>query len=514
MTMETRGVRAHVPALLRHWLPAGWRLPRWWPVILLPPLGIVLGEAVVEDPTRVVFLMFGGLVFLTALLFPGLFHQLFVYSMLALLAGYAFFGRTFAHLGAPPLFVGELVLLLGFLSVIMNPRRWAALQSPIAWAYLAFASWGALQAIPYLPVYGMDVARDSVLWGYGAFALLIPAFVGRPGWAEPFLERYGRWVPALILWLPVGLLIGRLFPQLLPHAEGSGQLMELVKPGAGGVHLAGAAAFFLLGLHRYRGGRQRPTPLGSDTWLAGACIGAFIAISVFGRGGALATIVGVLIVIWFRPVVAIPRMMLVGGLAVGLASLLLALNVSVELGRRDFSVYQVTSNLVSIFGDAPDDQKNLAQTRDWRLRWWTKIIDYTVHGPYFWTGKGFGVSLPIDDGIKEDTYNRSPHNAHMTVLARTGVPGLALWLLFLATFGTSVLRACLRAWRQGQERWARIYVWLLAYWVAALVAMTFGVYLEGPYGGIWFWSLVGLGIALLQSGPPPTLRAGRTVGAA
>jgi hypothetical protein len=37
--------------------------------------------------------------------------------------------------------------------------------------------------------------------------------------------------------------------------------------------------------------------------------------------------------------------------------------------------------------------------------------------------------------------------------------------------------------------------WIFAYWLAALVNASFDVYLEGPQGGIWFWSVIGLGIA-------------------
>ena len=48
---------------------------------------------------------------------------------------------------------------------------------------------------------------------------------------------------------------------------------------------------------------------------------------------------------------------------------------------------------------------------------------------------------------------------------------------------------------------------ILAFWIAFLIHMSFGVYLEGPQGGIWFWSVMGLGIAALElqkSIPPPT----------
>jgi hypothetical protein len=493
------------PSTLRRHLPgfllsgSRLRVPRGWFYLLLIPVVIVVAQGVVNNPAMILVGMSGTLVLATAAMYPMFFPRIFIASLGLLLCGYTFFGRAFAHVGVPPVFVGEVVLTVGLFGMLNTRRRWAAFRSPIIWVYLVFAGWGAARAIPYLPRYGVDVLRDSVLWAYGAFAILIPALVVRPGWLSAFLERYARWVPVLVLWLPAGLLIGHMYPHLLPQAQSSGEEMELVKPSGAGVHLAGAATFFLLGLHRIPGHRRAGEPLGSEWIFAGAGIVAFIAIAVFGRGGALSVLVAVFVVMVFRPVVAIPRMVLVGGLAVGTAFLFLALNVSIELGRRDFSVYQLTSNLMSIVGDTPDDEKNLTETRDWRLRWWTKIIDYTVYGPYFWTGKGFGVSLPIDDGIKEDTFNRSPHSAHMTVLARMGVPGEVIWLSLLSTFGVSMLAAYLRARRLAQEWWARLNLWILVYWLAFLVAASFGVYLEGPYGGICFWSLIGLGIAVLQA---------------
>jgi hypothetical protein len=40
--------------------------------------------------------------------------------------------------------------------------------------------------------------------------------------------------------------------------------------------------------------------------------------------------------------------------------------------------------------------------------------------------------------------------------------------------------------------------WVFVYWLAALVNGSFDVYLGGPQGGIWFWSMIGLGLALTR----------------
>ncbi len=61
-----------------------------------------------------------------------------------------------------------------------------------------------------------------------------------------------------------------------------------------------------------------------------------------------------------------------------------------------------------------------------------------------------------------------------------------------------MLATYLRAQRNRREWWARLNLWLFAYWLAFIVDMSFAVFLEGPHGGIWFWSLFGLGIAVMQ----------------
>jgi hypothetical protein len=460
---------------------------------------LVVGYQVSLDALRVLAGLAGAMVLVVVVVFPGFFYRLFVIGLGFLLVGYAFGGRAFAHLGHSPVYVGEIVLTLGLLAALTNPRRFAVFRSPIGWLYLLFATWGAIRAVPYLSVYGIDTLRDSVTWAYGVFAVLVVGLATGPRWLPAVLQRYSWWLPWLLIWLPIGMLVGQVFPHLLPMAQESGQSMVFIKPSEGGVHLAGVATFLLLGLHRSPGLRVHRGLLGNQWFLGGLCILAFAGIAVLGRGGALAVLVSICTILALRPVIAAPRMAIVAAGAVTGVLLLQASNFSIEMGRRDFSAYQLTSNLLSIVGDAPEDERNLQQTRDWRLRWWTTIVNYTVYGPYFWTGKGFGVSLPIDDGIKEDTFNRSPHSAHMTVLARMGVPGEIAWLLLQSSFGFSMLAAYFRARRLGREWWARLNLWILAYWLAFLVAMSFGVYLEGPYGGIWFWCLLGFGIALLEA---------------
>ena len=87
--------------------------------------------------------------------------------MLFILAGYAFFGRGFAYLGFPPLFIGELGVVLSLAALLsFNPLLW---RSPVTWLLFAFAFWCAAQTFPYIGEYGLAALRDGVIWGYGIF---------------------------------------------------------------------------------------------------------------------------------------------------------------------------------------------------------------------------------------------------------------------------------------------------------------------------------------------------------
>ena len=132
----------------------------------------------------------------------------------------------------------------------------------------------------------------------------------------------------------------------------------------------------------------------------------------------------------------------------------------------------------------------MQDNKEWRVVWWDRIIDYTFEGPYFWTGKGYGVNLAVADGIRpEGSDLRSPHNGHLTYLARGGVPGFVLWALVVL----SVLNHLLRQAVFHHNKYA---IWVMAYLVALMVNASFDVLLEGPMGGIWFWVLVGIAFSL------------------
>ena len=165
---------------------------------------------------------------------------------------------------------------------------------------------------------------------------------------------------------------------------------------------------------------------------------------------------------------------------------------------RPATIEQIFENIGSIF--SPVEDEGLEGTKRFRLRWWGAIINYTVFGEHFWTGKGFGINLADADGFQAnvDGSLRAPHNSHMTALARMGVPGFVLWVLLQGGFAIGLLWSVLVNRRAGDLKLAAMGGWILAYWAAMMVNTSFDPYLEGPQGGIWFWSLFGLGMVVMR----------------
>jgi len=227
----------------------------------------------------------------------------------------------------------------------------------------------------------------------------------------------------------------------------------------------------------------------------------FLAFGIAGaasRASIVAILAGGGIVLALRPSTRLWRPVLTT-VVMALAFVASGVRVQVRSGRY-LSASDMVANVSSVTGNDPTG--NREATREWRLEWWRTIIGYTIHGRYFWTGKGYGINLARDDGFivgNRDRPLRSPHNAHLTILARSGVPGEALWLLLQGGFALALLRGYRRAVRSSRDWWARVNLWVLAYWTTFVVNCAFDVSLEGPHGGIWFWSLFGFGIAALTA---------------
>lgn len=418
-------------------------------------------------------------------------HRISLSALGILLLGYVIGDKGFAHAGMPPFYVGEVVLGFVVFAFAVRPDFRFLTDGYVVPALLGFDAWCFAQTIPYMEEYGIDSLRDAALYGYSLFAFYIASCAADAQVIGRIVSLYGRVMPWAVMVLPFTVALSMTY-----SPESSSELpLVLVKPGDAAVHLAGILTFHALGLSGGRGGGNVLSWKGGLFW--GAWLAVFFWVASSTRGGLLA-LAGSFVV----PLLLGYGLRYAKNLATVAAALFLFIaaidlaGVRIMQEVRDISVDQILANLSSV----PNNVEHAEDTALWRLRWWEAGIGDTVFGDYFWSGKGFGVNLADIDGFQatEDESLRSPHNATITVLERSGVPGLALWLAAQAGFAAAMIVSARRMRERGETGWQRLSLWILSYWVASFINGTFDVYLEGPQGGIWFWSIFGLGLAVIR----------------
>ncbi len=403
------------------------------------------------------------------------------------LLGYALLGKGWAYFGVPPVFVGEAVLFCGIVSFMLFGKWRGLFDLPAAWFLLLLVGWGIVRILPDVSEYGANALRDAAVWGYSTFAIVLFGYIlARPSRLAVLLRWYSAFVPIFLVGSPAIWLIYRILGDSVMHWPWADVPIILPKGGDAMVHASGILAFWVAGL-------------GSASGFVRLLLLAFsvMLMGTFDRAGFVSFLAVFTMCAFLKPR---DRSLwrLVAMIACGLM-IIAASNVRFRTSdrERDVSFTQILENMKSLVGVS--SVGDLDDTKQWRLEWWGDIYVYTILGKYFWTGKGFGINLADDDGyqVEIDGSLRNPHNGHLTMLARGGVPGFALWLLVQLSWGCSVLRSYVRSLGAGETRWSGLFLFLLAYWLAFMINTTFDVFIEGPVAGIWFWTIYGVGLAAM-----------------
>jgi hypothetical protein len=411
---------------------------------------------------------------------------------LALLAivllGYALMGKGFAYLGFPPLYIGEIAFLFGAVAFLRSGALVASLATLPSVILVTLIVWVLARTIPFVGVYGFDSLRDSTVVVYGGFALFVIGLLLEDARRIDTVLRYYKILLTSFPAMFVGFCLTVYWKEYIPSLNGSVPIVDTTTS-AVGTHLAGTMVFVLIGYRKV----SLPWFL---VWLATLTI-----VASTNRGATLASLGPVVFAI-----LMLGRLRLLATAVLTVVSLFAVLltvesafiqdDVAEPLARRGVNAHQIIMNAESMLWDSGDP--NVEGTKRWRLRWWEIIIDDTIYGPNFWTGRGFGLNLADADGANGPSGGgaptRSPHNVNMTLLARAGVPGLVLWSLLLMSWGAMMLHAMLVARARGHKQWADLFLFVICYLTSILINAFVDVTLEGPMQGIWFWCLFGFGI--------------------
>jgi hypothetical protein len=409
------------------------------------------------------------------------------------LAGYALIGKGFAYVGYPPIYIGEIALLSGCF-VFLRTGAFVALHATLPSLFLIVSFiWVVFRTLPYVLPYGTDALRDSVVITYSAFAfIMIGLLLEDPRRLNDLIRRYSNFLPIFIPVVCVSFFLSHYLGDSMPNLPGTTVPLILLFPTEVAVHLTGAVVFVLVGL------RKLPVILIVPVLLS---LGLSFALS---RGAMLAFIIPVSL----ATIVLGRTRELIAALMIGLAIFATAYFVETSVTvyhearnseERSVSTRQIINNIESIGGRGGAQTDG---TKQWRLRWWDIITNETFDGPFFWTGRGFGVNLAEVHGFRSHKPAqrplRSPHNAHLTILARAGVTGLVLWIGLLGSWLWMMIHAMWTARNRNHSDWGGIFLFLSCYASSAVINASFDVALEGPMQGVWFWCLFGLGIACVM----------------
>ena len=431
-----------------------------------------------------------------------------LWPLLVYLAAVLIIGKGPTYLGFPPFYWGEAVLGAAILWLLTSRSLRMAGTTGVAGLSVAVALYIGLGTV--LTVLSLsrrptlDVLRDAAAWYYATLYFVGIAIGRRPHLAQRAWSLLSRfWVLALIWGLAnffsedklsqLGPLLGGREYRLFSNS--GSELFESMTLGA----------FLVLAK------LVRPPSHWAATALKVTAFAGLAAVAIAeSRGVKVGIAVAVLAVValcFGRGRLAKLQKSLPGAILIGV----LAFGTYVGISNESFA--EITH--MDRFAEITLEQRS--GTSWWRVLWWHQLVDDVMtRSPLF--GLGFGQSLDIynpyllgDDQTRWPV--RSPHNFNLTIFARMGIIGAAVWVLILV-LGPAAL--FVRLWKNGfhGHRYRTVRKEEILFWLVMLLTScgnaSFGVLLEGPVLAIPFWCALGFAMARSVDpsglGPPASRR--------
>lgn len=397
--------------------------------------------------------------------------QLYVRFFVFVYGLYTFFNRGVAYT-----YLAEAVWLIGMVLVVryrkhlyLSRDRSMLVLLLLLFINLIYMARG-FAAYPF-----MEVVRDSFMLQYAGFVVIIALL-------RPYHQQILAGFAVVYTWFPwvvcTTFLLRAWDPYWNQLSLFGGIPLFVYKNGDMAVHLLIGTLLLLTGKLELKP-RMYLLQLVVTAYL-------FLLTATFNRGGMLSFVVGISVYFYYIRKTAFARqifryMRLAPLLLLIAIPLYTAIKIEDKSQGRNTGLKQLEQNVTSIVSRKVEGGLN--DNVLWRLAWWGKIIDYTILGPYILHGKGLGVNLSVDDDIPmEDDSLRSPHNFHMNILARFGLPIAMLWLYWMYLIFQPLFRKGLPLQQ----------LFYLSAIIAFLVNATFDVALEGPMAAMPFWIIVGL----------------------
>ena len=321
----------------------------------------------------------------------------------------------------------------------------------------------------------LNVLRDSLAFQYAWFAFIIYFLKNEYNYIWQKIIQIYKWAP-LVLFLNF-FLFYFVFLYLPPINIFGNQSIIIYKNGDKSVHLLISTVLMFLYTEKY-----------SRKWLIANTILIvlnFLILLALTRSGSVAYILALFSFFFFskekilneslrKLLKFVPIFMVLG------MGLFITLDIQGDAQGRTISLSQITDNFSSIVSS--DIDGSLTDNKIWRLVWWAKLVNESFTLQHFFVGKGIGMSLAGNDLLNSDDNLRSPHNFHLTILARFGYIVFIAWIIWLVSLFKPLFT------RKLAGKTLAITSILLAF----IINGSFDVFFEGPMGAFPFWTFVGL----------------------
>jgi len=384
---------------------------------------------------------------------------------------YVFFNKGVAYS-----YMAEILLVAGILILFINRKQFEIgldKKQIIIGIFILISFFYILFGVFQYSI--LNVLRDSLAFQYAWFAFIIYFLKNEFNYIWQKIIQIYKWVP-LVLFLNF-FLFYFIFLYLPPINIFGDQNIILYKNGDKSVHLLISTILMFLYSDKY-----------SRKWLVANTILIvinFLILLAFTRSGSVAYILALFSFFFFskekilnesvrKLLKFVPIIMVIG------VGLFVAIDIQGDAQGRTISLSQITDNFSSIVSTNIDG--NLAENKVWRLIWWAKLVNESFTLQYFFVGKGLGMSLAGNDILNTDDNLRSPHNFHLTILARFGYFVFITWLIWLVSLFKPLFS------RKLAGKTLAITSILLGF----IINGSFDVFFEGPMGAFPFWTFVGL----------------------
>ncbi len=418
--------------------------------------------------------------------------------VLTALSGFMVLGYGFAnlafHIGGIPVILGHALMFPALGLAVLSSKRGAtlaALREPAMLALLALL----LMAIPHLafdiPQHGLYAVRDASIFFEGIFMLsgllwardsrntelltkwLFFLFLANLTYSYTFQwqERLADWSPKSGVFLVVPVL-------------GSYYQMSL--------YLVLGALFCLL-----LGSRVARCP----SWVWTVLILAQLAeLAIHQERSMYLGLAFVLVLLLMlgevRNVAKLTLIVALGIIAIVFATGVLGIQISGRIGPVNLEFLEAHARSLLLQRGTPETQ-TLEDRADWYAQVWRRTASSATN---LLVGQGFGeplIDFVTDDPVNKDITIRQPHNTSLSVLARMGLLGLSVWLIFhlivLKRF-FSVYRRRSRLDRKAYE----LVMFLFFFYLLSMFFTHVQPALEFSFGAIPFYFMTGFALGFMR----------------